>query len=130
MTQLAMVHISRRKESWRRWNDVANLDASELRLKRAKNDVQIVQSYTLLRTALQDIRTTNGACKILFRERIEDQMADISTRQFVCRRTDWRCSAGNRAFGGTTSRTGEGAKTSIIFPTMNEVNIAVNALRF
>ena len=77
MTQLAMVHMRRRKatleELERCASIMANLDASELRLDRAKNDVQIVQSYTLLRTALQDIRTTTG----IENENVEELMLDL-----------------------------------------------------
>ena len=58
MTQLAMVHMRRRKavleELERCASILTNLDSSKLRLERARNDVQLVQSYTLLKTALQE----------------------------------------------------------------------------
>mmetsp|Transcript_8581 Transcript_8581/g.15154 ORF Transcript_8581/g.15154 Transcript_8581/m.15154 type:complete len:358 (+) Transcript_8581:252-1325(+) len=78
MTQLAMVHMRRRKavleELERCASILTNLDSSELRLERAKNDVQLVQSYTLLKTALQDIRASND---IMGSENVEDLMLDI-----------------------------------------------------
>ena len=76
MTQLALVHMRRKKagmeELERCASILANLDASELRLERARNDVQIVQSYTVLKTALQDIRETNEGV-----ENVEELMMDI-----------------------------------------------------
>jgi len=75
MTKLSLVHMRRRKAALEELDRCAtiltNLDASELRLERAKNDVQIVQSYTLLKTALQDIHKSNDI------ENVEELMLDI-----------------------------------------------------
>ncbi|KAL7539708.1 hypothetical protein ACHAXR_009599 [Thalassiosira sp. AJA248-18] len=77
MNKLAMVHMRRRKvaldELERCASILTNLDASELRLERAKNDVQIVQSFTLLKTALQDVRKSHG----IENENVEELMLDI-----------------------------------------------------
>ena len=52
---------------------LTSLDSSKLCLECAKNDVQFVQSYTLLKTALQDIRTSND----MGSENVENLMLDI-----------------------------------------------------
>ncbi|KAL7518499.1 hypothetical protein ACHAWX_003318 [Stephanocyclus meneghinianus] len=39
---------------------LSNLDASELCLQRAKGDVQLMQTYEVLKTALQDLRSGSG----------------------------------------------------------------------
>lgn len=77
MTKLALVHMRRRKAAVEELERCAmilsNLDSSELRLERAKSDVQIVQSYSLLKTALQDIRTTSG----IGSDDVDDLMCEI-----------------------------------------------------
>ena len=63
MSQSALTHMRRRKlalEEVERCTVVlANLDATELRLERAKDDVHIVQSYTLVKETLRNIRKSN-----------------------------------------------------------------------
>ena len=85
-TQLALVHLRRRKaalaELERCASIVTNLDASELRLERAENDVAIAQSYALLKTALRDIRTPSGDAvsgdgSSSFIESVEELMIDV-----------------------------------------------------
>jgi len=60
MTKVALVHMRRRKAALDEIERCAaileNLTAGELRLERAKGDVQLVQSYTQLKEALQDVR--------------------------------------------------------------------------
>ena len=77
MTKLALVHMRRRKAALEELDRCAsiltNLDASEIRLERAKNDVQVVQSYKLLKTALQDVRKTSNVDN----ENVEELMLDI-----------------------------------------------------
>ena len=57
MTKLSLVHMRRRKAALEELDRCAtiptNLDASELRLERAKNDVQIVQSVFINRMILR-----------------------------------------------------------------------------
>ena len=76
-SKVALVHMRRRKAAMEELERCAsiltNLDASELRLERAKTDVQLVQSFSVLKEALQDIRTTNN----IKSEDMEDLMEDI-----------------------------------------------------
>lgn len=93
MTKLAMVHMRRRKaalEELDRCSEIlANLDASELRLERAKSDVQVVQSYKLLKTALQDVRQTSGIDHETVEELFEgireemDEMVDLGSEAVI-----------------------------------------------
>ena len=93
MTKLAMVHMRRRKtalEELDRCSQIlANLDASELRLERAKTDVQVVQSYKLLKTALQDVRETSGIDNESVEELMEgireemDEMVDLGSEAVI-----------------------------------------------
>lgn len=75
-TELALVHMRRRKaalaELERCSSLLSNLDASELRLERARDDVRLVQSYTYLRTALQDVRKTRDEVLIGNNSKYED----------------------------------------------------------
>ena len=77
MTKVALVHMRRRKavleEIDRCATILENLTAGELRLERAKGDVQIVQSYTQLKQALQDVRKSSG----MENEDVEDLMNDL-----------------------------------------------------
>jgi hypothetical protein len=77
MTRSALVHMKRRKaatdELERCASLLSNLDASELCLQRAKDDVQLVQTYAVLKTALQDIRTGSGIEGV----EVEELMLDI-----------------------------------------------------
>jgi hypothetical protein len=72
MTKVALMHMKRRKlsidEIERCAVLISNLDASELRLHRAKNDVQLVETFTLVKMALQDIRTESGLDEITVEE--------------------------------------------------------------
>jgi len=93
MTKLAMVHMRRRKtalEELERCSEIlTNLDASELRLERAKTDVQVVQSYELLKTALQDVRETSGLDNESVEELFEgireemDEMVDLGSEAVI-----------------------------------------------
>ena len=60
MTKVALMHMRRRKAALEEIDRCAtvleNLTAGELRLERAKGDVQIGESYTQLKQALQDVR--------------------------------------------------------------------------
>jgi hypothetical protein len=77
MTKVALMHMKRRKvaidEIERCAVLISNLDASELRLNRAKDDVQLVETFTLVKTALRDIRTESG----LDETNVEELMLDI-----------------------------------------------------
>lgn len=82
--ELALVHMRRRKaalaELERCASLLSNLDACELRLERARDDVRLVQSYTYLRTALQDVRKTRDELLIGNNsnyEDVEELMLDI-----------------------------------------------------
>jgi hypothetical protein len=55
---------------------LSNLDASELCLQRAKDDVQLVQTYAVLKTALQDIRTSSDGIGVGSVD-VEELMLDI-----------------------------------------------------
>ena len=63
-THTALVLMRKRKlalaESERCASVLVNLDASELALERAEDDVRIAQSYTLVRDALRSTRESNG----------------------------------------------------------------------
>ncbi|KAL9178420.1 hypothetical protein ACHAXT_003750 [Thalassiosira profunda] len=78
-TKLALAHARRRKaaldEAARGAALLANLDAAELRLERAAGDVQIVQSYRMLRTALRDVRSEAEGGEDV--EGVEELMLDI-----------------------------------------------------
>eukprot|EP00956_Cyclotella_meneghiniana_P040915 scaffold209169_cov37-Cyclotella_meneghiniana.AAC.1 len=77
MTKLALMHMKRRKvaleELERCASLISNLDASELRLQRAKDDAQLVQTFASLKTALHDIRTSSG----MDETNVDDLMSDI-----------------------------------------------------
>jgi hypothetical protein len=77
MTKVALVHMRRRKAALDEIERCAaileNLTAGELRLERAKGDVQLVQSYTQLKEALQDVRKSSG----MENEDVEELMNDI-----------------------------------------------------
>ena len=77
MTKLALTHMKRRKaaveELERCATLLSNLDASELRLQRAKDDAQLVQTFASLKTALQDIRTGSG----MDETNVDELMSDI-----------------------------------------------------
>ena len=77
MTKVALVHMRRRKAALEEIERCAavldNLTAGELRLERAKGDVQLVQNYKLLKEAFQDVRKTSG----MENEDVEDLMNDI-----------------------------------------------------
>lgn len=77
MTKVALVHMRRRKAALEEIDRCAtileNLIAGELRLERAKGDVQVVQSYTQLKEALQDVRESSG----MDNEDVEELMSDI-----------------------------------------------------
>lgn len=78
MTKLALMHMRRHKisvdELGRCANLISNLDASELRLHRAKDDVQLVETFALVKNALRDIRTDSG----LDEANVEELMLDIN----------------------------------------------------
>mmetsp|Transcript_13022 Transcript_13022/g.28117 ORF Transcript_13022/g.28117 Transcript_13022/m.28117 type:complete len:740 (-) Transcript_13022:157-2376(-) len=76
-TTLAMAHMRRRNallaEVERCAGILTNLDASELRLERTRDDVQVVQSYELVREALRDIRTSkDGKTNVVGSSSIEN----------------------------------------------------------
>eukprot|EP00985_Skeletonema_marinoi_P012933 scaffold6338_cov102-Skeletonema_marinoi.AAC.4 len=77
MTKVALVHMRRRKAALEEIDRCAaileNLTAGELRLERAKGDVQVVQSYTQLKEALQDVRRSSG----MENDDVEELMSDI-----------------------------------------------------
>jgi hypothetical protein len=77
MTKVALVHMRRRKAALEEIERCAsvldNLTAGELRLERAKGDVQLVQNYKLLKEAFQDVRKSSG----MENEDVEDLMNDI-----------------------------------------------------
>jgi hypothetical protein len=77
MTNLALIHMKRRKaaldELERCAALISNLDASELRLYRAQDDVQLVQTFSMLKNALQDIRLNSG----MDETNVEELMLDI-----------------------------------------------------
>ena len=77
MTKVALVHMRRRNAALDEIERCAavleNLTAGELRLERAKGDAQIVQSYTQLKEALQDVRKSSG----MENEDVEELMSDI-----------------------------------------------------
>ena len=77
MTKAALVHMRRRRASLEEIDRcvaiLENLSAGELRLERAKSDLQLVQSYTLLKEAFQDIRKSSG----MENEEIEELLNDI-----------------------------------------------------
>ena len=77
MTKVALVHMRRRKAALEEIDRCAaileNLTAGELRLERAKGDVQVVQSYTQLKEALQDVRRSSG----MKNDDVEELMSDI-----------------------------------------------------
>jgi len=93
MTKLAMVHMRRRKTALEELDRcsllLANLDASELRLERSKADVQVVQSYKLLKTALQDVRQSSGIDNESVEELFEgireemDEMVDLGSEAVI-----------------------------------------------
>jgi len=93
MTKLAMVHMRRRKTALEELDRcsllLANLDASELRLERAKADVQVAQSYKLLKTALQDVRQSSGIDNESVEELFEgireemDEMVDLGSEAVI-----------------------------------------------
>ena len=93
MTKLAMVHMRRRKAAMEELDRcsaiLANLDASELRLERAKTEIQVVQSYKLLKTALQDVRQTSGIDHESVEELMEgireemDEMVDLGSEAVI-----------------------------------------------
>mmetsp|Transcript_21981 Transcript_21981/g.53189 ORF Transcript_21981/g.53189 Transcript_21981/m.53189 type:complete len:665 (+) Transcript_21981:75-2069(+) len=89
--KLALAHMRRRKaaieELERCASVLANLDAGELRLERARDDAQIVQSYALLGAALRDVRESNGIDDVEelmldIREEIEDAAENIGVEAF------------------------------------------------
>lgn len=75
--KLALMHMKRRRsildELERCATIIANLDASELRLHRAKDDAQLVETFAMLKVTLQDIRTRKGVDKT----NVEELMLDI-----------------------------------------------------
>jgi len=77
MTKVALVHMRRRKAALDEIERCAaileNLTAGELRLERAKGDVQLVHSYTQLKEALHDVRKSSG----MENEDVEELMNDI-----------------------------------------------------
>lgn len=77
MTKVALVHMRRRKAALEEIDRCAavleNLTAGELRLERAKGDVQVIQSYNQLKEALQDVRTSSG----MENEDVEELMSEI-----------------------------------------------------
>eukprot|EP00956_Cyclotella_meneghiniana_P014397 scaffold21538_cov41-Cyclotella_meneghiniana.AAC.10 len=77
MTKLALMHMKRRKvaleELERCASLISNLDASELRLHRANDDAQLVQTFASLKTALHDIRTSSG----MDETNVDELMSDI-----------------------------------------------------
>jgi hypothetical protein len=85
--ELALVYMRRRKaaldELERCSSMLSNLDACELRLERAREDVQLVQSYTYFRTAMQDVRKSRdevlriGSSTSNSYEDVEELMLDI-----------------------------------------------------
>ncbi|KAL7460521.1 hypothetical protein ACHAXS_000965, partial [Conticribra weissflogii] len=78
LTAVAMVHMKRRKalleELDRCATILTNLDSSKIRLERAKTDVQYIESFSLLKEALKDIRTKNEGMRV---DNVEDLMEDI-----------------------------------------------------
>mmetsp|Transcript_15959 Transcript_15959/g.33376 ORF Transcript_15959/g.33376 Transcript_15959/m.33376 type:complete len:660 (+) Transcript_15959:55-2034(+) len=78
LMSVAMVHMKRRKavleELDRCAAILANLDSSEIRLERAKTEVQYVQSFNLLKEALKDIRTMNDGKRV---DDVENLMEEI-----------------------------------------------------
>ncbi len=70
------MHMRRRKaaldELERCSSLLSNLDACELRLERARDDVRLVQSYAYLRTALQDVRKSRDEVLIGSNNTYED----------------------------------------------------------
>lgn len=78
MTKLALMHMRRHKisvdELGRCATLISNLDASELRLHRAKDDVQLVETFAMVKNALRDIRTDSG----LDEANVEELMLDIN----------------------------------------------------
>ena len=77
MTKLALMHMKRRKSIFKELERcatlIANLDAAELRLNRAKDDAQLIETFAMLKTTLQDIRTSNDVDKT----DVEELMLDI-----------------------------------------------------
>ena len=75
-TELALMHMRRRKvaldELERCSSLLSNLDACELRLERARDDIRLVQSYAYLRTALQDVRKSRDEVLIGSNSTYED----------------------------------------------------------
>lgn len=64
MAPLALVHMRRLKaaenENKRCASLISNLDAIEFRLQQAKDNVQLILTYTVLEKAFHDIRTASG----------------------------------------------------------------------
>jgi hypothetical protein len=77
MQKSALMHMRRRRvaleEIGRCSLLLSNLDAAELRLQRAHDDAALVQTFSLLKTTLADIRTSSGVDK----EDVEELMLDI-----------------------------------------------------
>jgi len=77
MTTVALVHMRRRKAASEEIERCAaileNLTAGELRLERAKSDVQLVKSYSQLKEALQDVRKSSG----MENEDVEELVSDV-----------------------------------------------------
>mmetsp|Transcript_16213 Transcript_16213/g.27541 ORF Transcript_16213/g.27541 Transcript_16213/m.27541 type:complete len:169 (-) Transcript_16213:342-848(-) len=76
MTTVALVHMRRRKAASEEIERCAaileNLTAGELRLERAKSDVQLVKSYSQLKEALQDVRKSSG-----MENEVEELVSDV-----------------------------------------------------
>jgi len=77
MTKVALVHMRRRKaaleEIERCTAILENLTAGELRLERAKGDVQLVKIYNQLKEALRDVRKSSG----MENEDVEELVSDV-----------------------------------------------------
>mmetsp|Transcript_3025 Transcript_3025/g.4402 ORF Transcript_3025/g.4402 Transcript_3025/m.4402 type:complete len:399 (+) Transcript_3025:347-1543(+) len=77
MTKVALVHMRRRKAALEEIDRCAaileNLTAGELRLERAKSDVQLVKSYSQLKEALQEVRKSSG----MENEDVEELVSDV-----------------------------------------------------
>ena len=87
MTKMALMHMKRRKavmeELERCASLITNLDASELRLQRAKDDIQLVQTFAMLKTALQEIRTSCGMDVTNVEELMSDIQEDINAANLI-----------------------------------------------